>query len=118
MGAQCFWEIGYFRIVKRQISVVRDGKFLQRIEIPVIRRIKGLKARCFSDRAGAKSGAGPVRHRLIERNTRDSQIEPGQVFGVLPSQERCCPTKGILKGKSHWITGSKGSINIAACFRE
>ena len=99
-------EIKTIRVAASDLNGVARGKrmptkFAQGIEaLPAIGRIIGLECRGFADGAGAKAGAGAVRHRLIEGHAGDGEVDARQILGIGPAQERGGAAKGVFKGEA------------------
>jgi hypothetical protein len=112
MGLDPGGHVGGVGIVEGHVAVVEDREFLQRRQaVPAVRRIDGLQRRGLADRARTQPRAGPVRHRLVEGNARDRDIDAGQVLAVAAAQETGRAGKDVLEAQPLQV-GAREGVSI------
>ena len=73
--------------VERHVAVVDRGELVEDVEAEGILRIAVEDRRGAADRLRTEAGARPVRHRHVERDAEDREIDAGQVAAVAPAHE-------------------------------
>ena len=106
------------RIVEGHVAIIGDGDLLQRREPPAIGRIPCHERRRLTDRARTKTGTGPMRHRLIEGDARQRQIESSELFRQSAAQHRRHTGEDILIPQPFRIAPRNGGVHLVRGFVE
>ena len=99
-------------IIEGHVAVIHDRQQRQGVIAPAIGGVIGLQHRRLADGTGTKARAGPVRHRLVERDAGDRHVRPGQILGIVPPQKACRPAERILERQAARVFPGKGLIDL------
>ena len=112
MVGQGLGEGGGFGIVKGDIAVVDDVHVIEGVGGPAIGWVVGLQRACFTDGAGAETGAGAVGDGLVKGDACDGEIDARQVFGVGAAQKGGGPAESVFVGEAALALAGEGSVDF------
>ncbi len=96
--------------IEETIAIIDDGQRVEGIEHPRPIRPPGMFDRCLADRFGPEAGAGPVAHRLIERDAGDGDIDAGKVTRIFAPHIGQGTGIGSLELGAFEIFAAKGAV--------